>query len=313
MTRPIFIFIAAIFLFLPAIFLYENMLDLESQLMVFGPVLLILGIPHGAIDNVLYQRSRSMSNVRFVSIYLMIVGAIVLLWWILPTIAYVLFLSTSAYHFGQSQFSHYFKRQSIRTRLLFWSWGILLLSSLMLFNSAELDQLAIDYSEFGSIHILNSTFLLNIVIGSGVITLVLVLWMIYRKELKQSHAFMELFVISMLLASFYILPFLIGFTLYFIILHAWKVMQEEFHFLRKAGMIKSSMDFIKLLSPFSIVSFIGIGLLYIAIYNQWLTTSFGYAILIVISAITIPHAFVMDQFYGLLFKRKFYQNERLIH
>ena len=313
MTRPIFIFIAAIFLFLPAIFLYENMLDLESQLMAFGPILLILGIPHGAIDNVLYQRSRSMSNFRFISIYLSIVGSIVLLWWIVPTLAYVFFLSTSAYHFGQSQFSHYFNQQAIQTRILFWSWGILMLSSLMLFNSAELDQLALDYPEFEAIHFLNGTLLMNLTIGSGAITLALIFWMILRKQLEKQHAFMELFVISMLLISFYLLPFLIGFTLYFIILHAWKVMQEEFHFLRKSGMVKNPFDFVKLLSPFSIVSFFGIGLLYIAIYNQWITTSFGYALLITISAITIPHAFVMDQFYVLLFKRKFYQNEQVIH
>ncbi len=312
MTRTIFIFIATLFLFAPAIILYESSPNLESQLLLVGPILLILGIPHGAIDHVLYQRSQTISNFRFIATYLSIVLTILVLWWIFPIITYILFLGTSAYHFGQSQFSHYFKKQNMRTRLLFMSWGTLLLSTLMLFNSAELDSLARDYSEFGSIHVLNSTLLLYLVVISGLFTVSLIFIMIARNELLKPHALMELVVAFMLLVSFYLLPFLIGFTLYFIILHAWKVMQEEFGFLKKSGVVKNPIDFIKILSPFSIVSFMGIGLVYTAIYNQWLNISFGYALLIVISAITIPHAFVMDQFYGLLFKRKFYQNEQVI-
>lgn len=313
MTRSIFIFIAAVFLMAPFVFHNHNLWGLENQLSVCGPVLLLLGIPHGAVDNVLYRRSRSVSDVRFIIIYLLAVGSIVFIWFITPFVAYILFLATSAYHFGQSQFSHYAIGQRLRIKLLFCSWGLLLIFGLLFFNSHELTQLSLDYPEFQSIHITDTDLLLMGLLFSGASTLTLIILMYIKGEMMRSHVFMELLVLVLLLVIFYLFPFLIGFTLYFLILHAFKVMNEEFRFLKLEGDIHSLAGFIRLLSTFSIISFAGIILLYLLILTNCISTPFGYALLVLISAITIPHTFVMDQFYVLLFKLKFYNNQDIIH
>lgn len=286
---------------------------METQFLIAGPVLLVLGIPHGAIDNVLYRSERKMSDVRFVTIYLLGVGGIFFFWWFVPKLTYLSFLLISAYHFGQSQFSHYFKQLKMLNRFLFWFWGIAILAALILFNDRELSSLAANSKEFGRIHISNIS-LVWIVFGlSSACTLFLLTYFTLRKQLRREHLFMELLTLVLLLVTFYTLPFLIGFTLYFVVLHALKVMNEEYCFLKSIGYVKELRSFIKLLSPFSIVSMVGIIVVFILTQLKWIDLPFSYLLLIIISAITIPHAVVMDHFYALLFRKKFYAKNRIAY
>lgn len=102
------------------------------------------------------------------------------------------------------------------------------------------------------------------------------------------------------------MPIIIGFTLYFVILHSLKVLNEEYRFLKASGVTQSLMGFIKLLTPFSLISLMGLFMLFGLIEFGILNISFGYCVLIMISSITLPHVFVMDKFYHLLFSTKFY-------
>lgn len=304
MTRAIFVFIASIFLIMPVVY-QSGEISISTQLVICTPFLLFLGIPHGAIDNVLYLRDRKISNFKFIGTYLVIIAANVVLWFVAPVMAYVLFLILSAYHFGQSQFSHYFKSQPPLLKVLFSVWGLAILSALVFFNIEEVYQIMADSSEFSRFGIVHGEiFMMYFFFGSFFSTIAILIYLSITKAISIETLMMELLVLSLILICFFLMPLLIGFTLYFVILHSFKVLREEFNFLMNEKKVKSIKSFTAMITPFTLLSIFGIAFLFGMIYLDIFNISYGYCLLIVISSITLPHVFVMDNFYKLLFKRK---------
>lgn len=304
MTKAIFFFISCLLLLLPFVF-YSGEISISNQLLFTIPFLLIFGIPHGAIDNVLYLRNKKIKNAHFIAIYLVIIASNISIWIFSPTLAYIVFLFLSAYHFGQSQFTHYFEEQLLSHRALYLFWGISILSGMLYFNMDEIHSIMLDYKEFAvfsPLHRQNDT--LYLFLASTFITLSFIIYLTAKKNLSIGNMLMELLVISLILIGFYLLPFLIGFSLYFIVLHSIKVLKEEYHFLYSKKEVRSIQHFLKLVAPFTLLSIFGIIFLFSLIYLDILPFSYGYSLLIVISSITLPHVFVMDAFYKLLFGSK---------
>lgn len=301
MTREIFIFIASVLLFLPVVF-SAGSISISYQLIFCAPLLLLLGIPHGAIDNILFLRNKQIKNSGFIGAYLVFIGLNIALWLVLPGFAYVLFLVLSAYHFGQSQFSHYLVKQEAVQKGLFLLWGISILSGLVYFNNDEIQIIADQQEEFSVLAALHQKeLMLYIMLVSTIGTLLLTVFLTMRKLLKPETLLMEVLVLGLILMCFYLMPLLVGFTLYFVILHSLKVLREEFQFLNSERVISSVGGFLKMVAPFTLISLLGIGLLFGLIYLGLLNLSYGYCLLIVISSITLPHVFIMDTFYNLLF------------
>jgi Brp/Blh family beta-carotene 15,15'-monooxygenase len=304
MTKAIFFFISCLLLLLPLVF-NAGEISMSSQLLFTTPFLLLFGIPHGAIDNVLYLRNNKIKNTHFIAIYLVFVASNIAIWIFSPTIAYVLFLFLSAYHFGQSQFTHYFDKQPSSHKALYLFWGISILSGLLYFNIAETHSIMVQHEEFAVFSPLHQEVdMLYLFLASTLLTVSFIIYLTAKKFLTIENMFMELLVISLVLICFYLLPFLIGFTLYFIVLHSFKVLKEEYHFLDSKKEISSFKGFIQLIAPFTLLSVFGILFLFGLIYLDVLTFSYGYCLLIVISSITLPHVFVMNKFYGILFSSK---------
>lgn len=296
-NKATFIFISSFILLLPFV-LNADKIESSHQLILCTPFILFLGIPHGAIDNLLYLRDKRMSNAQFIGAYLIIIGLNVLLWWVFPSFSYILFLILSAYHFGQSQFNHYFKKQSIPHLFLFFFWGITILSSLIYFNLDEIYLIMESSPEFAVFDPLHQRQdMLYVLLGSCSITVLIMLFLLFKRSMMP-HVFMiEIFVLAIILVSFLFMPLIIGFTLYFVILHSFKVLREEYGFLAAQKEANSITQFIKMVAPFTLFSIAGILMLFAAIYFQFLNLTYGYCLLIVISSITLPHVFVMNKFY----------------
>lgn len=303
MTKAIFIFIVCLLLGTPLVFWAET-IPASDQLMLCLPLLLLLGIPHGAIDNILYQKSREISNFKFIGVYLVFVGLNVVFWFFFPSIAYLLFLVLSAYHFGQSQFSHYFRKQKLGAQALYTFWGISLLSAYVLFNLSEIHAVMDTYAEFGQFAPLHLKWpMLIIMLSSFMLLFGQLIYFTIQGRLSVEILMMELLVFGLILLCFYLMPLIIGFTLYFVVLHSFKVLREEYYFLNAQKITHSLAGFVKLVAPFSLLSILGIAFLYALIEWQFLEISFGYGLMVIISSITLPHVFVMDDFYQLLFRK----------
>ena len=130
--------------------------------------------------------------------------------------------------------------------------------------------------------------------------LLLLAYLAGTRELSVETVLMEAMTFALILVCFYLLPILIGFTLYFVVLHSLKVLREEFSFLKIRQQNFTLLGFIKMVAPFTVFSFLGMGFLFVLVEFGIIKFSYGYVFLITISSITLPHAFVMNKFYNLL-------------
>lgn len=298
MTRATFIFIAAVLLLLPITSEFQE-IEIGHQLMVCLPFILLLGIPHGAIDNVLFLKKTDGRNLEFIGIYLIVAGINLAAWLFFPVLAYVAFLVLSAYHFGQSQFVHYFTEINGPHKVLHLTWGIALLSGLIFFNLNEVRSIVAEYEDFMFFDRVHQELIIrSVFISSLLLSLLLMIFFAWKKEWQFESLLIEFINLSLILCCFYLMPFIVGFTLYFVILHSIKVMREEYEYLNVLGIISSIRGFLILLTPFSLLSFLGIALLFIGIHFDLIPWSYGYCLMIVISSITLPHAIVMNRFYN---------------
>ena len=298
MRKVLFQFIAVFFLLLN-FFAGGVDLSLEQQAPICLFFIFTLGIPHGALDNVLFLSEHRLSKTRFYLSYLGVIGLNIFLWLVFPVFTLLLFLVISAYHFGQSQFTQYFDSEKLRHNALHLFWGVALISGLILFNHGEIQTLlnsSEDLSRFKWSGLYFSMLLIFIV--SSTLTTGLLVYLFVKKELGADQLALELFALAILLLGFYIFPLLIGFTMYFVILHSLKVLQEEFAYLKLRNITRSIWGFVKMVFPFTLISVAGIILVFYFIEIELLPISYAYALLILISSITLPHALVMEKFYG---------------
>lgn len=297
MSKSVFVFVSAVLLLLPLILSVEDF-TIQKQLWVCAPFILVLGIPHGAIDNHLFKIKRDIRTSSFIALYLCVVSIYVLIWLISPVLAYLMFLALSAYHFGESQFSHYFTSQVRFKKFLYTIWGATLITGLIHLNIQEIKSLTGEFDEFSTLQSFHNPPVFEIAYLVS-LTMLVVLWgmFILNKKLTIQQVGIEALVVMLIQVSFFVTPLLIGFTLYFIILHAFKVMQEEYRYLQMRSLVENQIEYVKMLLPLTFISVVGILGLFVMVRVGWLDWSYGYVLLVTISAITAPHVFVMNKFY----------------
>ena len=292
-----FIYIIGVFIILNLFQGFTN-ISLENQLIYSSILILLLGIPHGAIDHVLFFKKRKMSQLKFYIIYLGLSFLFVILWHILPVTSLILFLLISAFHFGESQFADIFFKKSLRF-IFYFFWGLCLLSTLMYYNVSELYDIT---SYFDDTIVLDKIYnrekISVFFYITNVVTILSIIALTYYKKINNDRLFSELFLLFLIHATFYLFPFIIGFTLYFVALHSIKVMNDEFKFLKDENNNFNIMSFLKLLAPYSILSIVGTSFLLILSYYNYIPYSIPFLAIIIISVITLPHAIVMNIFYN---------------
>ncbi|MBM3178620.1 MAG: beta-carotene 15,15'-dioxygenase, Brp/Blh family [Bacteroidetes bacterium] len=110
--------------------------------------LLLIGIPHGAVDHLLESGNfNARINLWFVVKYLIQSALIVMLWWVSPITALLIFLIYSAWHFGQAdveEMSGMAKPGRLKIANLI--QGVLTLTILLLSHPTEVNQV---FSEYG--------------------------------------------------------------------------------------------------------------------------------------------------------------------
>lgn len=107
--------------------------DSELSVFIFATILLIGGLPHGALDFFILKNTFKTKNfISSLIIYLFIATVFYILFFLFPEIIFIIFLIYSAFHFGDSDF----KDESQISKL---GWGsmIICIPLLVDINSAE--------------------------------------------------------------------------------------------------------------------------------------------------------------------------------
>lgn len=297
MSKEINIFGATGFLSLLA-FISGFTLTLREQLLVCLPFILLISLPHGAIDNVLYLNQHSIKPSLFYGTYLLAISVNIGLWIVSPLVGFYLFMLLSAYHFGESQFSHYNLPRSFFLGLTYLVWGMSILAGLFYFQIESITTLIQSDSNLVLFRNLNYNFWIQIIFFcSTSLSILIFFYILLKKIMTVKNILTELFTFILILGVFYISPLLVGFSLYFIILHSLKVLRQEYSYLIEKQYVKTRFDFLKILLPNTFVSILGVFLGFLAIHYDYIALSYSYFLIILISSITLPHALVMSKFY----------------
>jgi Brp/Blh family beta-carotene 15,15'-monooxygenase len=256
---------------------------------VFGYVglfagLLLVGIPHGAVDHLLLQ-TKSFNLVRFIVQYLLIIAGYFVLWYWAPLFSLILFVAYSAYHFGESEMveinaSLYSFAQKVYAFLV--GLSILLF---IIFSHVETSLLVLHKMNGVDMYINAFDFLAhkNLVLALSLVVLIPI-W----KFSKQTF----LYLIVLLLAGTQ-MPLMIAFGLYFVgshSIHAWGHITTRLK-IPNAKLYLQSM-------PFNLVAlFIFVIFLYMQQANAQLIQSYAATFFIFLACLSLPHIVLMHLFY----------------
>ncbi len=261
--------------FLPSENKEESVLNLANYqviLMVAG--LLIVGIPHGALDHFTEAIDKGKKiTFKFISRYLILMVPVFFIWLWNPLIALGLFLVYSAWHFGQTDVNHW----GIKSKVIGFMWGCILLSYLFLTHLDELNIIlsALEVPTLVSFQEIN--VLKGFIIGLGV------LFSIYFRNVQWFLIVYFLFV-----SQFTNLIF--SFGLYFILHHSrlgWLHLKHELQ-------VSHLRMYLKAL-PFNL----GAILLFILFFTNFelsLKDNIAY-FFIFLSCVSFPHVLCMHTFY----------------
>jgi len=292
-----FIYIIGIFILLN-IFEGFKEISIENQLIYSSLSILLFGIPHGAIDHIIFFKKRKLTKLKFYLVYLGLIVGFVVMWHIAPVLSLILFLLISAFHFGESQFED-IKITKVLKNTFFFFWGIALLATLIYYNINELANVTAYFDDtlaFEKVYDIKKVTALYYV--TNIITIASMILMAVYKQIKIERLLSEFFLLFLIHITFFLFPFIIGFTLYFVVLHSLKVMQDEIEFFKKDNPKFSILDFLKLLAPYSILSIFFTTILLLLSYYSYIPYSIPFLSIVIISVITLPHAIVMNIFYN---------------
>ena len=256
--------------------------------------MLLVGLPHGAIDGPLmlrYATSRLVS-VLLIIIYLVTAISVYLIWFIFPNFCLALFLGISIFHFGSGDF------KVARQRLS--EGGINLNSIIGIVTHGGIFPLLIPLVHqketsiiFGILGASESQFLhliLSYMLPAWIACFVMYLFLCIR-NIKSYLILFEL--LSLILIVIYFSP-LVSFAIYFCCVHSPR------HVLSLYRAIRAQSDFTSLLRmtiPFILLSW-AIVLILVFLLFKIFTISFGEAVIqttfILLFALTVPHMILID-------------------
>jgi lycopene beta-cyclase len=243
---------------------------------LLGIGLLFPGIPHGAVDHLLDFKTGSLPV--FVLKYVGIMLAVVLLWWLTPSLALLAFIGYSAWHFGQTDAKVWGQTQPLWAVI----YGVAALGFVLMSHPAELQQ---HITALGS----------NLQVPQGVSALLIlgimlvILPVFLPKKSRLAYAINALVIFGGSL-----IPLLPAFGFYFIGLHSWRGWRHL-----RTGLGMGDVALFKKALPFSTAAwllFIGLGIAATTFdlsFEGWIPVFFVF-----LAAVSAPHIVMMHRFYG---------------
>lgn len=245
---------------------------------------IFLGIPHGALDIFLIQKSvnSKKDGIRLLFFYIVSILPMILAWKYIPTGAFLFFVLYSSFHFAQSDLVHV-----NYPRLEFWTRFLSIFSFPFTFHTEKF----LDYASLMLSIDVFSFFIpvFKVCSALAIIGIFLIVFLsftdFYRKKSFSSTLFLEPVVILIL---FFFLNPMYAFGIYFCFIHSMKHL---------VNVLKSNVGFsFKEILPYWIIPLIAMFVIVIngdkvGFMGQ---SNFLYASMIVISAIALPHAILVN-------------------
>lgn len=280
---------------------FPQLLGSWEPFLVLG-MMLMLGLPHGATDHGLFDllvKDKSTNKgVSFYLAYLMVIGAYGLVWFLLPMVAFGIFIFMSVYHFGQSNWADIKYESATQARLHYVLWGAGILLTPIILHGGEASAIVATMTEYTIPP--PSTEFVQLIIGGLASLNVLVLMIYYFQGLLTTRRLAkELLAYGVLILMFLTNTLLLGFTVYFVFWHSLTSARDQLRFFQRR------------LSPsarkqlFGEIALVVIGALAFCLI-VWLGPGPEAAlrpgviggVFVFISLVTLPHMLLVEQLYN---------------
>lgn len=276
------------------------------ELAIFITAMIVTGIPHGATDHLIYrfrqrQEGREVSYLYFLGVYVFAILFYSAVWYAMPAISLLIFLLISAYHFGQSQFLRIsLPENNFLKQTLYVSWGLYTLGVIILLNWGESLEIMKNLMPSGEMYLnFVGSFRYQILVTLTLLTLILLCIVSWKSGANMPYLLSELFNMLLLFTVSYFASLLISFAIYFGLWHSLASISVEVEAFRRENPGFNFRSFFLAALPFTIVSFVGIGILLLISNLLGGVLSPYMLFFIAISALTLPHMIFMQRFYVL--------------
>lgn len=275
----------------------------HAELPIALALILLIGIPHGATDHLIFQHLRQafLGGTRLTQFYLnylLLMLGYSLLWWASPWAALLLFLGLSVYHFGQSNWNYAAFSSQGEALFTYTIWGALAVFAPLLFHYEEAS-LIIAGITGGPPPPLTTGWRWTIF---GTLLLTNLWWTVYlafQFRIRPSQLREEWANLFLLSATFFCLPLLLGFTFYFVFWHSLSSILDQIRFFQQHIRTYDWKNYFLQTLPFSLLAIGGLGGMYWLNGRAGLELNIG-MLFIFISVITLPHMLLIDRLYDEL-------------
>ncbi len=182
-------------------------------------LILILGISHGALDNLKGKKLLNLFGYRslfsFYFVYILISLLIVFLWVLFPNTVLLLFLVVAAYHFGKEDTVFSFKKKFLIAEFLYFLKGSAVILAPLLFQRKKTNEIfeILNFNVFES-QLFNNQFIITFLCLSFLSSLI-----ISNKKKADLKVLMIMDFFSLIILNLFLTPVL-AFTIYFCFLHS---------------------------------------------------------------------------------------------
>ena len=267
----------------------------SSQLIFFIIIILLTGVPHGSLDffvekQILQQASQKIVLAKFLIKYLLNMLLYGIVWWLLPTVALVLFIGLTAYHFGEIDWP--LRKQTQLDAILYTLYGFQLIVFII---TSHIAAAAPILQQIVQQQISTTVWLqwgnIGCIYSGGSLVIQLLLLTVFYKKIGWTMQVLQQFLLQsiVLIAIIYILPLYLSFGFYFGIWHSllsFQLIQKQMQLPNNATgwaiLIKKAL-------PFTIIAWVGIAALIVLqtqTPTQWLAIS---NLFVGIAILTLPH------------------------
>jgi Brp/Blh family beta-carotene 15,15'-monooxygenase len=263
----------------------------EAQIFIGFLLIFSFGILHGANDLLLIGQTKSnfrnKSSLKILLYYIVVVILGALLFYFVPSIALLLFIIVSGYHFGEQhwQISEHEKVKKINI-IFHLLYGLLILHLLFIFHINEVQNII---SEITKIHIPSRYFDLvfySIMVGF----LILCIIKYFKSKTFKKIVIQEILLIFVFAIIFKTSTLIWGFTIYFILWHSIPSMIDQMNFLYGSFSLENFKKYFKSAFFYWIISLVGIFSLYLVFRDEYFFNALFFSFL---AAITFPHVWVI--------------------
>ena len=285
---------------------FSATIPINTQFLIFITGIVLLGVPHGAADFLIANKTASSSKKRFSNtrFFVNYLGRLILFaatFWFFPIVANFLFIFFAAYHFGETDLAK-FHTDTFAGKLFVVSYGLLILGVILLHHFSEVKPLLLLFkSGQEQLSLImwietNLYFLLSII---AVTFFASTFFYFSSVETKNFNKDIFLIRLAFILFILFNLSMILGFTFYFIVWHSVLSLNNIIIYLRM-GNLYSTRRILKQIVFYSVLALVGIGLTGAAGFMFVNTSTITVYVFLGLAVLTAPHMEIMHEMYNKL-------------